>query len=470
LEDEERGGWLAGQAAVVRTFIGNAPNASADPREALALAQRALDLLPSGEPLRSTTTLTIGYAYMALQDPQMAFNALEEAAQLSLAGLNYYGVVEATFHQARIAHNQGQLRRAAEICLQSRAAISKVVANAEQELPAVGSLDIALGCVRLEQDRLEEAEHALLRGLDLIGLRTGIPYYGMIACVGLFRLREIQGRSAEALQFLNRLEEIWPDIRFCTDALRVRHSLRMAPEDPRTQAAATAWCQAFSASLGDDVPLPGMGPLGAAEAYYLARLAWARAQVAIGKPQPALAYLERQLCPARMHGLVHRVIELSLAEAQAWQAQGESKGASEALECALAAAEPKGYLRIFDQGPAICRLLVEAAHRGLARDYIGRILEAIDSPTKARTELADMHVLSGRVAFPGQGQVEALSEREQEVLQLMARGASNQEIAEKLIITVGTVKSHINHILVKLDTHNRTEAVARARQVGWLEI
>ncbi len=65
---------------------------------------------------------------------------------------------------------------------------------------------------------------------------------------------------------------------------------------------------------------------------------------------------------------------------------------------------------------------------------------------------------------------ETLSGRELEVLHLIAQGASNHEIAEQLVITVGTVKSHINHILVKLDSHNRTEAVARARASGLLEI
>jgi LuxR family maltose regulon positive regulatory protein len=66
--------------------------------------------------------------------------------------------------------------------------------------------------------------------------------------------------------------------------------------------------------------------------------------------------------------------------------------------------------------------------------------------------------------------VERLSEREIEVLRLMARGASNLVIAEQLVITVGTVKSHINHILGKLAAHNRTEAVARGRELGLLEI
>jgi LuxR family maltose regulon positive regulatory protein len=65
---------------------------------------------------------------------------------------------------------------------------------------------------------------------------------------------------------------------------------------------------------------------------------------------------------------------------------------------------------------------------------------------------------------------ERLSERELEVLRLMARGASNQAIADQLVITVGTVKSHINHILGKLEARNRTEAVARAREQRLIEI
>ena len=63
-----------------------------------------------------------------------------------------------------------------------------------------------------------------------------------------------------------------------------------------------------------------------------------------------------------------------------------------------------------------------------------------------------------------------LSQREMDVLHLMAEGASNQAIAEQLVISVGTVKSHINHILNKLNASNRTAAVARARQLGWLDI
>ncbi len=474
LEDKQLGHLLIGQAAATRTFLAALTQEPAvDPREHFALAQRALDLLSEDDPARSAITLTIGYAHMALHDAQAGYKSMEEARQLSLTCHNYFGVVEATFHQARLAHNQGQLQRAAEICRQGEAEISAVLAHAERELPAVGCLDIALGCVLLEQDRLEEAERDLLHGLDLIGWGMN-PYYQMTACVSLFRLREIQGRSAEAVEFLSRLEETWPDIAFCIRALRVMHALRTAPEDPGTLAEATTWCQAFSSSPGEDVPPPGIGPFAAAEAHHLEYLAWVRAQIAIGKARAARSYLERQLDLASTHGLTNRVIELSLLEAQAWRAQGDNKRAWEALERALVAAQPEGYLRIFDQGAALTRLLVEAANRGISRDYIGRILAVVGMPGTLGMEREGDAVPSSAAARSSQAPylapAEHLSEREREVLRLMARGASNHEIAEQLVITVGTVKSHINHILVKLDVHNRTEAVARARGLGLLEI
>jgi len=466
LEDKELARLLIGQAAATRTaLVALTPDPAVDPQEQFALAQRALAWLSEDDPARSAIALTVGYAHMALHDAVAGSKGMEEARQLSLACHNYFGVVEATFHQACLAHNQGQLRRAAQICRQGQAEISAILSHPDQQLPAVGCLDIALGCILLEQNRLEDAERALLGGLDLIGWGLN-PYYLMTAYLALFRLREIQGRSVEALDTLTQLEEAWPDIAFCTRGLRIEHDLRATPEDPDTLAEAVQWSQAFSASLEDNVPLPGMGPFGAAEAYYLAYLVWVRAQISVGNLRIALSYLERQLGLALSHGLTNRVIELSLLEAQARQVEGDNKRAWSALDRALSAAEPEGYIRIFDQGPALNQLLAEAAQRDIHRDFIERILAVIrmashTSLSGAGDEATRRYSLDSS---------EQLSERELEIVRLMAGGATNQEIAEQLVITVGTVKSHINHILRKLDARNRTEAVARVRGLGLLEI
>jgi LuxR family maltose regulon positive regulatory protein len=204
-----------------------------------------------------------------------------------------------------------------------------------------------------------------------------------------------------------------------------------------------------------------MGPFGAAEAYYLASLIWTRTQISVGNSRITVPYLKRQLDMAMSHGLVTRVIELSLLDAEAMKAEGNSEQAGVALERAFSLAEPEGYLRIFDQGPTVTQLLVKAAQQGIRRDFIERILAVI---RPAQTSLSGIDQKAIHMYSLESG--EQLSERELEVFRLMAGGATNQEIAEQLVITVGTVKSHINHILRKLDAHNRTEAVARARSLG----
>jgi LuxR family maltose regulon positive regulatory protein len=506
LAGEVAAGEVAAAATVIRTLQAMAPDPAADPRELLARTRSALSRLPVGAAPSEgqfSDLLMSGYAHLALQEARAAAESLEMARQVALDGRLYFGIVESTFHRARLAHSQGQLRRAAEMCREGQADIAGLLAHPEQELPAVGCLDIALGSLLLEQDLLEEAERRLLRGLDLVGWRMNTSY-PMAACTALARLREIQGRPAEAAAFLTRLEEGWPDIAFCTQGLRMALSLRTAShgmEDPASAAAsaaadAAAWYQAFPVALESDPYLPGIGPFGGAEVYYLASLAWVRLQIAAGNARAALPYLERHLDRAASQGLAARVIELSLLEAQALASTraapgqaplGSTAGGGEqrlwtALERALAAAQAEGFVRSFDQGPALARLLVEAGRRGMHPEFIGRVLSAITRPStgaaggkgQAEWQGERQVVQSGAASrsspaanLPGG---ERLSERELEVLRLMACGATNQAIAWQLVITVGTVKSHINHILGKLEAHNRTEAVRRAQLLGLIEI
>jgi LuxR family maltose regulon positive regulatory protein len=460
---------LTEQAAVIQAFLRMAPDPAADPREDLVLAQRTLDAYLADDPSRFSTLLTTAYLHLALHDAQSAQAAYEAARQIAFNEHLYFGIAESTFNLARLAHSQGRLRQATAICREGQAEIAARLAHPEQDLPAVGCLDIALGCVLLEQDQLTEAEQHLRRGLELIGWGIN-PYYLFTACVALFRMCEIQGRSVEALTYLARLEEIWPDIAFCTRGLRLEQAMRSASQDSTTRAEAVAWCQDFTSSMSEEVLPPGMGPFGAAEVYYLSTLIWINAQIAIGHASVTHAYLDRQLALAEAHGLQNRVIELSLLEAQAARAEGNDQRAWAALERALVVAQPEGYVRIFDQGIALTQLLSEAAGHGIFPEYIGRLLTVIGRPNKLEAGPmggADQSGVAGS-AFLESG--ERLSERELEVLRLMARGASNQAIAEQLVITVGTVKSHINHILGKLEARNRTEAVARARVWGLLEI
>jgi LuxR family maltose regulon positive regulatory protein len=465
MEDKQRGRWLTGQAALVRLSLCLIPDPATDPEQTIALAQRTLDILSADDPRRSVPYSAIGYAYLSLPNLPMARGALEEFRRLSLAGGFYYGAAAATFYLANLAYYQGQLEQAKEMSHQFQLSMESRITNPETDLPALGSLDVSQGCVLLEENRLDEAERALQHGLELIS-GTNNPFYRMVACVALFRLREIQGRETEAFHFLDDIEGAWPDISFYTQGLRLMHRIRTVPEHKQTRVLAESWCQMFSPYVGDNERLPGIGPFGGTEAYYLASLIWVQAESLLGKAAETLPYLERQLGVAEAQGLTHRLIELFLSEALARKALGEDNRSLELLERALNLGESTGCLRVFDRGPALADLLQEAAHRDIARDYVEKIIKAIGTSAGLGSKGRETAVLSDRSA----GGLEILSERELEVLRLMANGASNQELANQLFVTVGTIKSHVNHILSKLDAHSRLEAVARARELGLLRI
>jgi LuxR family maltose regulon positive regulatory protein len=126
----------------------------------------------------------------------------------------------------------------------------------------------------------------------------------------------------------------------------------------------------------------------------------------------------------------------------------------------LALTQAEGYVRTFvDQGEPMKALLRQAAARGIAPDYVARLLNAFES--QAEEKPVSSVQLIGTPGPP----VEPLSERELEVLRLMAAGLSNHEIADKLIIGVGTVKSHVHSVLGKLDARDRTQAVIKAQEL-----
>jgi LuxR family maltose regulon positive regulatory protein len=456
---------LRENAAVLRSLQALAPDPTVDPQPYLRIADELLGDYPEGNPGQFSGLLYAGYAFMALHDAQNARQILEKAQRSAQAGRLYFGMAESAYHLARLAYFQGQLRRSMEICRQAQAEIGALMSGSEQDLPALGALDIAMGCVLLEWNRLDEAEECLLRGLDRAGWGVN-PYYLVTANTALFRLREFQGRRDEALKYLDQIETAWPDVDFYLQGLRVEITLR---EEQKDAAAATAaWRQAYAALVRERPRAPGMGPLGGADLYYTADLAWARAEIALGDPREALIVIERQLVLAGKHDLNLRVIELSLLQVLAHgRLVGEPEAAQVALERALGLSQSEDALRIFDREPALMELLRTAAESGGHQAHARRIL-AVLSPEGSRESIRAAATDSALQA--NMQRVEPLSERELQVLRLLACGATNRDIAEEFVISVGTVKSHINHILGKLEAHNRTEAVARARAAGLLDL
>ena len=166
--------------------------------------------------------------------------------------------------------------------------------------------------------------------------------------------------------------------------------------------------------------------------------------------------MDRLLKAAEEGGRMGSAIEILVLKALAYEAQGNIADALSPLERALTVGEPEGYTRIFiDEGNSIAQLLSEADAQGIKPDYTRKLLASFDAENKP--DLPSSQPL-----------IEPLSERELEILQLIAQGLSNREISERLFLAMPTVKGHNRNIFGKLQVKRRTEAVARARELGLL--
>jgi LuxR family transcriptional regulator, maltose regulon positive regulatory protein len=196
----------------------------------------------------------------------------------------------------------------------------------------------------------------------------------------------------------------------------------------------------------------------------------ARVLLTTQAPEQALGLLERLHAQAAAQGRTGSVIEMRTLQALARHAVGDERGALAVLVEALTLAAPEGYLRVFvDEGApmaAVLRQLVAGRRQerpaAAPGDHLARLVAAFE-----QAGLPVRHpVRTGGVVVAGL--VEPLTERELEVLRLLATGAPNRAIAKQLVVTLDTVKRHLSNLFSKLEVANRTQAVARARELGLL--
>ena len=220
--------------------------------------------------------------------------------------------------------------------------------------------------------------------------------------------------------------------------------------------------------LGDfSEPQPDLEDFVSARLRKYEQLPLARLFILQGRVAEALELLDSLLALARQLDRVDLQLQVQILRARACQAAGRDAQAMAALTEALSLAEPGGYLRTFLDEGELMRLLIsdfrfrigDPAREADAQDqnrllrYAEQLLAAF--PGQAAPE-----------ALPSQDLVEPLSERELEVLRLLATGLSNPEIADELVIAVSTVRSHCKNIYGKLDVHKPWDAVQRAQELG----
>jgi LuxR family maltose regulon positive regulatory protein len=399
----------------------------------IAEARRALDhLRPTNVPFRMTAHWTLGYAYLQRGDRAAARQAYAAALALSQAGGATFFTLMATAGLGAVQEAETQLHRAAET-------YRHVLDLAgEQPLPVAHEAHLGLARIHYEWNELEAAERHGHVAVHLARqIESAIDRF--VPCeVFLARLKLAQGDAAGAAALLAELNQ----------EVRQRHFDARLPEVAAVQVPALLRLGrlAAAARLAQTYQLP---------------LSQARVHLAAGDAAAALAVLGAWGERVAAQGWDDERLRVLVLQAVALDARGARDHALRTLGEALALAAAGGYIRLFvDEGAPMVRLLRAAAARDMLPDDVARLLAACAAVPDVRN--------AGPTPPSGPPLIEPLSPREREVLRLIAQGLSNLEISDRLVITLETVKGHNKRIFGKLQVKRRTEAVARARELGLL--
>ena len=428
---------LLGEIATIRTTLAGLRG---DVPRSIELAHQALAHLPEEELfLRGAVTNTLGAGHEANGETEAAGRAFAQAAELCRRAGNPVVALIALCNLGRTQQLQGRLHQAQETY---RQAIRFAAEQGEPSPPVTGLAHVGLGTLELEWNDLAAAARYLQQGLEL-GRRLGIAEIQVVGHAFLAQVYQAQGETAAALEANGEAEALARRYQVSAGTLAQIAARRARLWIVRGDLAAAArWAQ--QSGLGVDVE--------PAYPHEFEQITLAWLLLAQGEAGKAAGLLTRLLAAAEAQSRAGSAIEILVLLALARQGQREGDQAIAAMTRALALAEPEGYVRTFvDKGRAVADLLRRVAGPTAGPSYVRKLLAALDAPVP--------------VAQPP---VDALSEREMDVLRQVAAGLSNREIAARLFITEGTAKWHVNKILSKLQVRRRTEAVARARELGLL--
>jgi LuxR family maltose regulon positive regulatory protein len=452
---------LANLPAVTAVGRADLARLRGDPDHEAAFAQVALNHLTEqdGLLLGSFARYHLAMAdWLGGRVAQAERRLVEVVAERAAAGERYLAV-RAGYDLGHLQQAQGRLGAALRTYQQGLETASEA---GRPPLPVAGMAHVGLAGVLYERDELDAALRHATAGVAMCRQLAYAPPLAS-GLVTLAWIRQAQGDHRGALEAIEQAEEAMPDpgmVDLLNPVPSQRARLLLAHGD---LAAASRWTQ--QRGLGADDP-----PDYPHERGYLLL---ARLLLADHTPGRALGLLEQLYALAVSQQRVGSVIEVRVLHALALQAVGDENGALAPLAEALTLAAPEGHLRVFlDEGAPMAALLgrfvttpakVHAvAAAGLLRAHLDRLIQAF-----ARQGLAVLaRPRPGGAVAPGL--VEPLSERELEVLRLLADGRSNRAIAEELVISLDTVKRHVTHVLDKLGAANRTQAVTRARDLGLL--
>ncbi len=420
---------LVGRIAAIRATVAAYQN---QVETIITQSRRALEYLhPNNLAFRTSTVWKLGFAYHVQGDRAAARRAYAEVIAIGQASGNIIFTIAATIGLGSLQEAENQLYLAAQTYRRALQLFG------DHPLPVACVAHLGLARIGYEWNDLDAAQQHGQQSLQLARQIENTDRF--VACeVFLVRLKlalgDVDGAGAilaEARQFERQHNFVlqMPEVA----AAQVLTLLRQGN-------------LAAAAHLAQTHELP---------------LSQARVHLAQGDPSAALAALEPLRRQAEAKNWADERLKVMILQAVAHHAHGEKDKAVYLLGDALALAEPGGFIRIFvDEGLLMAQLLSEVAARGMMPSYTGKLLAVFEA--EAQTSEDKSYLL------PPQPLIEPLSQRELEVLQLIAQGLSNHEISERLFLALNTVKGHNQKIFGKLQVQRRTEAVARARELGLL--
>jgi LuxR family maltose regulon positive regulatory protein len=394
---------------------------------------------------QAVVLFNMGIAHKLNGDLQAAEKELSAAASLSQAEQNVHMTAVAYGNLAGVQAEKGHLIRATETC---RRGLQLVQEIAGRRSPMSGLLQVELGNLHYEQNDLEPALHYLQDGINVAK-----PWSYWDALVpgyrGLARLRAGQREWSRAMTALDELEALGqkkPEV--VLPAVASYRAQLWTIQGKMDEAG--RWLQSSGFRVDGQLSY-----LHEREYITLARVLLAQKHY-----DEATRLIKRLLEVTEHGGRWGRVIELLLLQALSLEARGAQGEALKPLARALALAEPRGYLRVFvDEGQPMASLLYRAAAQKIMPDYTGKLLAIFREPEAVPA--TESEIQGEKITF-----VEPLSQRELEVFDCLTEGLSNREIAQRLTISLTTVKTHTRNIYRKLDVNSRAQAVAKGRAFG----
>jgi len=432
---------LSGKVNTVKAFLASHQG---DTSGMIQYSQKALRYLPKNNLIWSTMAIA------ALADANANKGDLKETCRLRMEALkkseaagNIFVILMASSRLAIILRDQGCLDKVEEICEQK---MQFAVEKGWSKTAVAGFLMGVWGEVLAETNDLDGALNKSRKAVELTGRGGGLAmlcwsYLSLIRV--LFSRGEIAGAQEIVYQIEKRVGNytVPPLVLNSIEAWQVRIWLTK-----NQYKSASKW-EHQSPEIRDET-------LDASQC--VRNLAIARVMIAEGRPDEAVSVLNRLLTFAERGGYGSYQIQILILQALAHENSGDMSRARDLLDKALNLAEQNGFFRIFvDEGPELGNLMEKFVdvNRGSSNAYARKLLPFFR-----------LH----KIIETDNEMLEALSDREMEVLKLIAAGLSNKKIMEGLFISMSTVKTHIRNIFSKLNVHSRTEAIFKAKEMELL--